>query len=222
MAKEKILTLNQERVLDLFAKEKYLLDNFYFTGGTPLSAFYLQHRLSEDLDFFSGKGEIHLPSIERFIGKLQIKLRLKKVDYIRYLGLHTFHLFFAEDNSLKVDFNYYPFERIEKGIRYKNIIVDSLYDIAVNKVHTISMRVRARDFIDIFFILKQQNWTFEKLLAEARVKFDWPINPVMLGRQLMKATGVKDFPRMIKPIDHREWQDFFIKQAKKLKNQIFE
>jgi hypothetical protein len=29
------------------------LPDFYLTGGTALAEFYLQHRLSEDLDFFS-------------------------------------------------------------------------------------------------------------------------------------------------------------------------
>jgi predicted nucleotidyltransferase component of viral defense system len=28
---------------------------FYLTGGTALAAYYLRHRLSEDLDFFAEK-----------------------------------------------------------------------------------------------------------------------------------------------------------------------
>lgn len=30
-----------------------LADSFYLTGGTALSAFYLEHRYSVDLDFFT-------------------------------------------------------------------------------------------------------------------------------------------------------------------------
>ena len=221
MAKEKILDLKQEKVLDLFAKEEYLRKRYYFTGGTPLSAFYLFHRLSEDLDFFSEQ-EVHLPSIERFIGKLKQKLNLIKIDYKKFLGLHTFYLFFSQDDFLKVDFNYYPFPRIEKGIVYKNISVDSLFDIAVNKTHTIAMKARARDFIDIYFIIKQEGWNFNNLLMQAKAKFDWHIDPVQLGNQLLKANEVKDFPRMIKPINHQEWQNFFIEEAKKLKKDLFE
>jgi len=220
MAKEKILDLKQEKVLELFAKEDYLQKRFYFTGGTPLSAFYLFHRLSEDLDFFSEQ-EIHLPSIERFIGKIKQKLGLVKIDYKKYLGLHSFYLFFSQDDFLKIDFNYYPFPRIEKGIIYKNISVDSLFDIAVNKTHTIAMKARARDFIDIYFIIKKEGWGFDNLLMQAKAKFDWHIDRVQLGNQLLKANEVKDFPRMVKPINHKEWQNFFIAEAKKLKNQIF-
>lgn len=221
MAKEKILTLEQEKVLDLFSNENYLTRKFYFTGGTALSAFYLFHRISEDLDFFSEQ-EIHLPSIEKFIGKLKQNLKLVKVDYRKFLGLHTFYLFFSQDNFLKIDFNYYPFPRIEKGVKYHDITVDSLYDIAVNKVHTISMKVRARDFIDIFFILQEKKWSFKELLMQAKVKFDWHIDPVQLGSQLIKATEVKDFPRMIKKIEHKEWQNFFLNEAKNLKKDIFD
>lgn len=221
MAQEKILTIEQEKVLDLVSEEDYLTRRFYFTGGTPLSAFYLCHRISDDLDFFSEQ-EIHLPSIEKFIGKLKQKLKLVKIDYRKFLGLHSFYLFFSQNNFLKIDFNYYPFPRVEKGIKYKDIAVDSLYDIAVNKVHTISMKARARDFIDIYFIVKEKKWSFDNLLRQAKIKFDWHIDPVQLGIQLLKATEVKDYPRMLKEIDHKEWQDFFTKEAKKLKKEIFE
>ncbi|KKQ77696.1 hypothetical protein A3E04_00625 [Candidatus Kuenenbacteria bacterium RIFCSPHIGHO2_12_FULL_42_14] len=220
MAQKDILTIEQKKVLDLISKEDYLVRKFYFTGGTPLSAFYLFHRLSEDIDLFSEQ-EIHLPSIEKFVGKLKNKLRLVKIDYIKYLGLHSFYLFFSKQSYLKIDFNYYPFPRVGKGIKYKNISVDSLYDIAVNKVHTISMKPRARDFIDIYFIIQAEGWTLEKLIMDAKAKFDWHIDPIQLGKQLIKANELKDYPRMFKKINHQEWQDFFLNEAKKLKKQIF-
>ncbi len=220
MAQKKILTPEQEKVLNLVSKEDYLVERFYLTGGTPLATFYLFHRISEDLDFFSEK-EVHSPSIKRLISKLQRKLKLVKVDYRKFLGLYSFYLFFDEKKFLKIDFNYYPYPRIEKGIKYKNIIVDSLYDIAVNKVHTLSMQARARDFIDIYFVIKEKKYSFEKLLLDAKAKFDWHIDPVQLGTQLIKATEVRDYPRMLKEIDHREWQNFFEKEAKKLKKEIF-
>ena len=56
---------------------------------------------------------------------------------------------------------------------------------------------------------------------EAKIKFDWHIDPIQLGNQLIKAAKVKDYPRMLKEIDHQEWRDFFIQEAKKLKKDIF-
>jgi hypothetical protein len=221
MAGEKILSQEQKKTLELFSKEDYLVKNFYLTGGTALSAFYLFHRISEYLDFFSEK-EVYLPAIRTFIYKVQKNLKLKKVEYRSFLGLHTFYLFFASEKFLKIDFNYYPFTPIEKGIKFKNITIDSLYDIAVNKVHTISIKPRARDFIDIYFVIKETGYDFEKLLKDANAKFDWHVDPIQLGIQLLKAVELTDYPRMIKKIDHREWKRFFVAQAKKLKNEIFE
>jgi hypothetical protein len=119
-----------------------------------------------------------------------------------------------------VDFSYYPFPRIEKGLKYKNIEIDSLHDIAVNKVHTIAIKPRARDFIDIYFIIKEKKYSFEKLLMDAKVKFDWHIDPIELGSQLLRARDLKDYPKMIKKIDHQDFQQFFLKEAGKLKNKI--
>ncbi len=222
MAKKiKILTKEQEKFLDIVSSEKYFCRKFYFTGGTPLTAFYLSHRLSEDIDLFSEE-EIYLPSIKIFIGKIQKKLKLGKVDYRQFLGLHSFQLFFPNKEILKVDFNYYPFPRIEKGMKYKNIEVDSVLDIAVNKIHTISMKPRARDFIDIYFIIKEMNYNIDDLLMKAKVKFDWHIDPIQLGSRLFLAKDAADYPRMLKKINHREWKNFFLNEAKKLKNQVLE
>lgn len=216
---QKILTKEQEAFLDLVSQEKYLCRKFYFTGGTPLSAFYLYHRLSEDIDLFSEE-EIYLPSIRNFIGKTQKKLGVEKVDYRNFLGLHSFELIFSNTSILKVDFNYYPFPRIEKGMKYQNIEVDSPYDIAVNKVHTIAMKPRARDFIDIYFLIQEKGYSFSDLLLQAKAKFDWHIDPIQLGSRLFQASEAADYPRMIKPIDHKKWKQFFVEEARKLKGEI--
>lgn len=47
-----ILMPFQRRFLEAFAKTA-LKKDFFLTGGTALAHFYLQHRLSEDLDFFT-------------------------------------------------------------------------------------------------------------------------------------------------------------------------
>lgn len=219
--KIKILTQEQEDFLELVGKEKYFCQNFYFTGGTPLASFYLFHRLSEDIDLFS-ENEVNILPIRAFLRKIQGQLKIKQIDYRQFFGLHTFELYFSKSNILKVDFNYYPFPCVEKGIKYKNVQVDSLLDIAVNKVHTIAMNPRARDFIDIYFIVKEKGYDFHNLLMQAKAKFDWHIDPIQLGSRLFQAKEAKDFPRMIKKIDHQEWQGFFLQEAKKLKREIME
>jgi predicted nucleotidyltransferase component of viral defense system len=216
-----ILTSEQKQFLDVVAAEPSLCRKFYFTGGTPLTAFYLSHRLSEDLDLFSEE-EVQLLPIRAFIKRAQKKLAIEKIDYRQFLGLHTFELFFSKDNVLKIDFNYYPFPRIEKGLLYKKTLqIDSILDIAVNKVHTVAMKPRARDFIDLFFIVREKGYAFYDLLMKAKIKFDWHIDPIQLGSRLLEASEMADYPRMLKPIKHEEWKSFFIEEGRKLKDEIF-
>jgi len=46
-------TNEQKAIFDQVKQSDFLKSNFYFTGGPALSEFYLQHRYSDDLDFFS-------------------------------------------------------------------------------------------------------------------------------------------------------------------------
>jgi predicted nucleotidyltransferase component of viral defense system len=68
MAQE-ILTTLQQKFIHLFAKNELLKKYFYLTGGTALSAYYLKHRYSEDLDFFSLK-PVDTLSIEVFLKEI--------------------------------------------------------------------------------------------------------------------------------------------------------
>jgi len=47
------------------------------------------------------------------------------------------------------------------------------------------------------------------------------VDPIQLGSQFLQAKKIKDYPYMVKKIDHKIWQDFFIKEAKNLDKNIF-
>ena len=59
-----ILTPEQTNALVCIAHSP-LSKHFYFSGGTALAHYYLQHRYSEDLDFFSVQ-EIDVQSVSHF------------------------------------------------------------------------------------------------------------------------------------------------------------
>ncbi len=71
------------------------------------------------------------------------------------MGLHTFFLYHKQA-VLKVDFNFYPFTRIQKSININNLSIDSLRDITVNKLQTIGTQPRSRDFIDLYCIVQKR------------------------------------------------------------------
>ncbi|MEK7083912.1 MAG: nucleotidyl transferase AbiEii/AbiGii toxin family protein [Patescibacteria group bacterium] len=222
MGKQKsILSAHQQELFSLFSKESSLCKKFYLGGGTALSEFYLQHRLSEDLDFFSEE-EVDTEPLFVFLRSVQKRLGIKMIDFEQSFNRNLFFLKYADGDVLKAEWTWYPFPRIESGKTVGKLAVDSLLDIAVNKVFTMYQKPRARDFIDLYFIVREGGFTLSSLVKKAQVKFDWHVDPIQLGAQFLQAEVVKDYPRMIQNIESAEWQNFFIVEAKKLQKNIFE
>ena len=213
-----ILTDRQVVVLKAIGAEKQLAKYFYLTGGTPLAAFYLGHRLSEDLDFFSEE-EVDPLAIRTFFQIHKKEWGIKKIDTQQSFNRNLFFLHFV-DEILKMEFTYFPFPRIEKGMKKYGITIDSLEDIAVNKVFTIYQRTKARDYIDLYVLCKKEGFSITDLVKRAQVKFDWYVDPLQLGAQFQKAREAPDLPRMVEEIAPEVWQTFFEKEAKKLKTKI--
>lgn len=218
-----ILTPKQLKFLELVQQDKQITKRFYFTGGTALAEFHLQHRLSEDIDLFTEQEEVDQQVVLSFLKKISPKLSIIKIGRTQFLGLFSFLLYFKDGEELKIDFNFYPFPRIDKGLKFKNLEVDSLYDIAVNKVHTLFMRAKSRDYVDLYFILKQSDYSLEKLILDAKAKFDWDIDKPGLASQFMRVIDfdTKDLPKMLVPFDRKKMEEFFLSEAKKLKKEIF-
>lgn len=213
-----ILSKNQTDFLREVGNTPFLMKNFYLTGGTALAVFYLHHRYSEDLDFFSEE-EIDFLNLDAAVKKIKERLNISRLDFQQSFNRNLFFLHFGEE-TLKTEFTYFPFPRIEKGNAENGVVIDGLLDIAVNKLFTIYQRVQARDYIDLYLIVKQKKLTITDLIAKAKTKFDWHIDPLQLGTQFIKATEAKDYPRMIQNMPPQEWQHFFFEEAKKLKSEI--
>ena len=210
-----ILSNNQKKILELLAKERNISDNFFLSGGTALAEFYLNHRLSEDLDFFSEK-EFAVEAISVIFKKIQEEAGIKSIKYEQSFNRNLFFLELADD-FIKTEFTYFPFPRIEIGQSIGKLKVDSLLDIAVNKIFTIYQKPRSRDFIDLYLILRmKQKWSIDELMKKAHIKFDNYLDPLQLSAQFVKAGILKDYPKMVLKISEKEWQRFFINEAKKL------
>lgn len=215
-----LLTKDQRALLEAIGNTPALTERFYFTGGTPLAAFYLQHRYSEDLDFFSEQ-EIDVAMIDVFFQKHKRVLGITSIDFQQSFNRNLFFLT-CNGEVLKTEFTYFPFKRIELGKPQFGIAVDSMLDIAVNKLFAIYQRTKARDYIDLYCLCREHGYTVDDLIKKARIKFDTYIDPLQLGTQFMRATEALDYPRVIRPLAPETWQEFFITEAKKLKPNILE
>ncbi len=206
--------------------QKFISKKFYLTGGTALSEFYFRHRLSEDIDLFS-ENEVNPKAVESFLQAISKRLGISKIIKQNYLGLYTYILQYGDKDELKVDFSYYPFPKIEKGIYFKNLEISSIHDIAVNKIHTIIMRSKARDYIDLYLIFKQADYPpaqyLQKIRLDSQAKFDWPLEDKNLVAALLKVKDLKDedFPKMLIPFDKKKMEKFFLELAKSLESGIF-
>ena len=210
-----ILTSDQERLLSTLAKETQITDRFYLSGGIALAEYYLHHRLSEDLDFFS-EDEIDVEGLSALIKKIGAKIGITETTFEQSYNRNLFFLR-MHDSTVKTEFTYYPFARIEKGMQEGDLSIDSLLDIAVNKIFTISQKPRSRDFIDLYCILQQQpEWTIDEIVLKAQAKFDHHIDPLQLSAQCLKAQELTDYPTMKIPLAEKVWQDFFVAESKRL------
>ena len=218
-----ILTSQQLKFLECVQSEPGIIKRFYLTGGTALAEFYLKHRLSIDIDLFTEKEEVNPTLTDAFLTKISKKLSIISINRSQFLGLVSYKLVYKDKETLKVDFNYYPFPRIAKGTLYKKLAIDSVYDIAANKVHTIFMKPRTRDYVDLYFILKKYGFSLQELIINAKAKFDWHIDRINLANQFIRVKDLKthELPTMLVPFNQKEMETFFLSLARSLKKEIF-
>lgn len=213
-----ILTKFQREILEQLSHCEFVANNFYFSGGTTLAEFYLHHRFSEDFDFFTDK-EIDLQTIRSQLEPIFKKTSIKTVDYQEVTSVKIFFLK-KRGEIIKTDFNFWAFERLEPGSKFNLLTVDSLLDIAVNKLHTTLSRKKARDFVDLYFILKGRNFTLDFLLQNLKKKYDWAVDPLYLASRFLAVENLQDYPKMIKEFSKKEMIEYFISLAKEQKDKI--
>lgn len=215
-----ILTPQQELALKLIATTD-LTKNFYFSGGTALAHYYLQHRKSEDLDFFN-ELEFDPQSITVVLKSLQSKLGFESYDYQNSFNRNLYFLRFKEGYLLKLEFTFYPFQQVESPSRKNGLLVDSVVDIATNKLFTIAQKPRGRDYFDLFSIIQKYGYTTDKLRMFAKQKFDWHVDPLQLATRFDEVNLHLDDPILTEHVDIKAIITFFQNEAKAFQNQILE
>lgn len=145
--------------------------DFYLTGGTALSRHYLQHRYSDDLDFFVNNH----PDFKNQCKKIIDSFKQSKQQFEVTTAADTFVRIMIEGNqlSLKIDFvndvpfHYGGFERSEIYNR-----IDNWRNILSNKICALS-RLEPKDIIDIVFISRKYSFNWEDIFEEAKKKDIW-------------------------------------------------
>jgi hypothetical protein len=151
-------------------------------GGTGL-ALHLGHRVSVDLDFFTGK-EFRVESLVSDIRKTALPFQVVRDEedtLIAFVGGIKTALFRYE----------YPF--LEKTGQLEGIRVAGVLDIASMKVIAISQRGTKRDFADLYFILNEI--PFPRIASHMVSRFGPErLSPVHTGKSLVYFIDAESEP----------------------------
>lgn len=137
--------------------ESGVVKGFYLSGGTGL-ALRLGHRESEDLDFFRSD-EFQPVVIQRELEKLG-KLEQVMIDK------GTLNLFMR---GVELQFLHYPYRLLGELNECLGVKVSSVLDIGCTKLQTIAARGSKKDFIDLYFVLRQ--YDLEELFKAMQKKY---------------------------------------------------
>ena len=148
-----LLTPLQQRFLALFAQLPDQ-DQFMLTGGAALAEFYLGHRLSFDLDLFTGQNELITPmayQLERRCAGSDLALTVT-----RRFAAYVEYLIADEGATVKVDLALDSPFRFEAPLQsQRGVYVNSYFDLRVDKLLAYYGRAEPRDAIDLYFILQR-------------------------------------------------------------------
>jgi predicted nucleotidyltransferase component of viral defense system len=203
------LSVLSRKQLNLLRKLKFLKKyGFYLAGGTAL-ALQIGHRTSVDFDFYTEKKFDSRKLREEF------DKRFKKVQEI-YIAEDTLGL---NVDGVGMSFFKYPYKLIRTCQEINGINLASKEDIAAMKIISISQRGRRRDFIDIYFLMKEFGLT--QIIQFVKEKY--PMFNIYVGLQgLTYFEDADEDPekgrfKLLKEVKWTEIKKFIIKEVKKFK-----
>ena len=141
---------------------------FYLTGGTVLSRWYLQHRFSDDLDFFVNAAVNFPDQADRALGAIEhagLGMRIDKrgEDFARIRCS-------AHGAELRVDFvNDVPYRSGTTHSVDQFPRVDGWWNILSNKITAVGRR-EPKDAVDILFLCRTYEFEWEQVFHEAMQK----------------------------------------------------
>lgn len=159
---------NLEQILIKILKNDILPENSYMAGGTALY-YYLNHRVSIDIDCFTSesfRSEALVAETRKLFNQTDVEI-LEKDSLI---------LFLTQD-QIKFSLFHFPYpllnepNMIEINSQVKCPMA-SLEDIEAMKAVALAQRGAAKDFVDLFYLLKKNRHSFKDLFHRVKRKYD--------------------------------------------------
>jgi hypothetical protein len=190
--------------VEVFPYLKSFQRSFYLVGGTAI-ALHLGHRRSIDFDLFSATPLVK----HRIKGKL-IKIPFRQVPVFEdYDQLHLLM------NDVKVTFFHFPYP-IEYPVKVDSMInMPTLLSLASMKAFALGRRAKWKDYVDLFFILKD-HYTIREICAETERNFGSQFSGKLFREQLAFHKDIdhsEPIEYLVPPVPEEEIKQFLIDQA---------
>jgi predicted nucleotidyltransferase component of viral defense system len=184
---------------------------FYLTGGTALGRFYLNHRYSEDLDFFVNND----PDFSKNILFIKNELQKKFItDISKTIVTDEFARFFIYDNDIFIKVEFVNDVTYRVGSPAKSIYgnIDTVANILSNKLTAIVGRDEPKDVFDIVTIASHFSFNWQDIFNHAKEKA--LINEIDVEQRLFTfpVISLSSVDWLSKPLD----TDVFEMQLRKI------
>lgn len=142
---------------------------FYLTGGTALGRFYLNHRYSDDMDFFVNADSDFQKHILFIKNQLQKEY---KIDISKTNVTDEFARFFIEDNEILMKVEFVNDVAYRAGIPLKSNQgnIDTVTNILANKLTAIVGRDEPKDVFDIVTIATHFSFNWKEIFNHSKEK----------------------------------------------------
>lgn len=167
---------------EVFLKLKCLADKGTLAGGTAL-LLQIKHRYSFDFDIFFDK-----PGVETYFTKLARLFGVKE----RRVDLPNHQTFFTK-KDIQITLFYYEFAPLYTKVKTSSLPLFNLKDIAADKAYTLGRRPMWRDYVDLFFLLKEKHVVLKDLIRDAKRKFKTLFDAKLFLQQLIYFGDIRNF-----------------------------
>jgi hypothetical protein len=200
-----ILNKRQKSALALL-KGSPEVSKFYLAGGTAL-ALHLGHRYSKDFDFFTNKQF----KVETLLRGLQ---RRGKCQDIR----KDWGTLFLEFDAILCSFIFYKYPLLDPpAMTSWGFGIVSVREIGAMKIMAIGDRGRRRDFVDLYFIVRDLG--IEKVWQDFETKYagtGYDSYHFLRALTYFDDAEPENMPKMIEEVEWKEVKKFFETEVKKI------
>jgi len=201
---QEIISKKTKANLEILIKEA-MLKNFYLAGGTGV-ALQLKHRVSLDLDFFTKKNIDTKNLIQKI--KTQGKFSIERESENTLIGIF---------NGTRLSFLKYDYPLLFDPKQIKGIKIADLRDIGCMKIDAVSSRGIKRDFVDLFFICREEI-SLKNLLSLFKEKYksvNYNMLHILKSLAYFEDAENNPMPRMILHASWQEVKNFFKEEIRK-------